>query len=151
LLGHTRTAIRQMLRIPRPRPYRPLWIGLAIALVVGGASFALAGTVIGTLGLGLAGIAAVSCAALMLGRLWSWIAVAVGLGVGLGLVPLLGVLGFELAVIIGVFAALMSADVSAALARRTRARTRAAPRAVRLSDPYAAASAARSASRSRSC
>ncbi|MDQ3340789.1 MAG: hypothetical protein M4D80_36995 [Myxococcota bacterium] len=124
-----------MLRIPRPRPYRPLWIGLAIALAVGGVSFALAGTVIGKVGLGLAGIAAVSCAALMLGRLWSWIAVAVGLGVGLGLVPLLGVLGFELAVIISVFAALMGADVAAALARQLQRELARAPHLERFGFP----------------
>jgi hypothetical protein len=132
--GHARTAIRQMLRIPRPRPYRPLWIGLAIAVVVGGVSLALGG-VAGMLCLGLAGIAAVSCVALMLGRLWSWIAVAVGLGVGLGLVPLLGVLGFELAVIISVLAALMGADVGAALARQMQRELERAPRLERFGFP----------------
>jgi hypothetical protein len=39
--GHARTAIAQMLRIPRPRRYRPLWITLAIAAVLGGVSGSL--------------------------------------------------------------------------------------------------------------
>src|SRR5687767_13431637 len=105
-----RTAIAQMLRIPRPRRYRPLWIGLAIALVVGGVSLALGG-VVGVLGIAVGGVAVLVFTALMLGRLWTWALVALGLGVGLGAVPLLGVLGFELAVIASVLAAVMGVDV----------------------------------------
>src|SRR5687768_7552438 len=112
-----RTAIAQMMQIPRPRPYRPLWIGLAITAVVGGVSAALGGSV-GLIGIGVAGFAGIVFVALMVGRLWSWIAFALGLGVGLGMVPLLGVLGFELAVIASVFAAIMGADVGSALARQ---------------------------------
>ena len=124
-----------MLRIPRPRPYRPLWIGFAIAAVVVGVSVALAGTTAGKVGIGIGGIGVVVFAALMLGRLWSWIGIAVGLGVGLGMVPLLGVLGFELAVITSVFAAIMGADVGAALARQMQHELAAGPRLERFGYP----------------
>lgn len=124
-----------MLRIPRPRPYRPLWIGLAIAAVVVGVSVALVGTVAGKVGIGIGAVGAVVFAALMLGRLWSWIAVATGLGVGLGMVPLLGVLGFELAVITSVFAAIMGADVGAALARQMQQELVRGPRLERFGFP----------------
>jgi hypothetical protein len=123
-----------MLRIPRPRRYRPLWIGLAITLVVGAVSLRLGGMA-GLVGLALAGVGAVVFAALMLGRLWSWLAIAVGLGVGLGMVPLLGVLGFELAVVTSVFAAIMGADVGAALARQMQRELVRAPRLERFGFP----------------
>src|SRR5688572_1928797 len=125
--GHAPTAIAQMLRIPRPRRYRPLWIGMGITAAVGGVSAALGGAV-GVAGIVVAGFAGIVFAALMLGRLWSWIAVALGLGIGLGMVPLLGVLGFELAVIISMFAALMGVDVGSALARQMQRELARAPR-----------------------
>src|SRR5262245_31840115 len=52
-----------------------------------------------------------------LGRLWSWALVAVVIGLVVGLVPLAGVLGFELAVIGSAFGAVMGLDVGAAVAR----------------------------------
>ncbi len=53
----------------------------------------------------------------LVGRLWTWIVLAALLGVGLGMLPLFGVLGYELAIAAAVFAAPMSLDVGAALAR----------------------------------
>jgi hypothetical protein len=50
-------------------------------------------------------------------RLRVWVALAVVLGVGLGWVPLFGVLGFELATAVALFAAVMGLDVGSALAR----------------------------------
>jgi hypothetical protein len=50
-------------------------------------------------------------------RLRIWVALAVGLGIGLGWVPLFGVLGYELAVVVALFAAVMGLDVGAAFAR----------------------------------
>ncbi len=50
-------------------------------------------------------------------RLRVWGALAVVLGVGLGWVPLFGVLGFELATAVALFAAVMGLDVGSALAR----------------------------------
>jgi tetratricopeptide (TPR) repeat protein len=50
-------------------------------------------------------------------RLRIWVALAVVLGVGLGWVPLFGVLGFELATAVALFAAVMGLDVGSALAR----------------------------------
>src|SRR5688572_16422467 len=132
--GIARTAIAQMLRIPRPRPYRPLWIGLGISAAVLTVSLTLGGP-LGVAGVAVGGLAAVVCAALMLGRLWTWIAIAVGLGVGLGMVPLLGVLGFELAVIAAAFTAIMGADVASALARQMQRVLEHAPRVERFDFP----------------
>jgi hypothetical protein len=50
-------------------------------------------------------------------RLRVWGALAVVLGIGLGWVPLFGVLGFELATAVALFAAVMGLDVGSALAR----------------------------------
>jgi tetratricopeptide (TPR) repeat protein len=50
-------------------------------------------------------------------RLRAWGALAVVLGVGLGWVPLFGVLGFELATAVALFAAVMGLDLGSALAR----------------------------------
>src|SRR5262245_39642704 len=50
-------------------------------------------------------------------RLRVWGALAVVLGAGLGWVPLFGVLGFELATAVALFAAVMGLDVGSALAR----------------------------------
>src|SRR5205809_8095666 len=98
--GRGRTAIARMLRIPRPRRYRPLWLGLPIAAVVGRVSFALTGATALAWGAVVGGgVASLACVALMIGRLWTWTAIALVVGLGLGAVPLLGVLGFELAVI----------------------------------------------------
>jgi hypothetical protein len=132
--GHARTAIGQMLRIPRPRRYRRLWIGLAIAAVSGGVSFALGG-IVGAVGIPIAALGTLVFASLIAGRLWMWTAIAVALGVGLGAVPLLGVLGFELAVIVSVFAAIMGADVGAAIARQLQRELARSPRIERFGWP----------------
>src|SRR3954467_11898155 len=50
----------------------------------------------------------------------AWGALAVVLGVGLGWVPLFGVLGFELATAVALFAAVMGLDLGSALAREGR-------------------------------
>ena len=50
-------------------------------------------------------------------RLRIWVALAVALGIGLGWVPLFGVLGFELATAVALFAAVLGLDVGSALAR----------------------------------
>src|SRR5688572_10006548 len=51
-------------------------------------------------------------------RLWVWLSVStVLLGLGLGPVPLFNVLGYELAVITSLFAAIGGLDLGAALAR----------------------------------
>lgn len=50
-------------------------------------------------------------------RLRLWVALAVALGLGVGFVPLFGVLGFELATVAALFAAVMGLDVGAAFAR----------------------------------
>ncbi len=57
----------------------------------------------------------------LLGRLWGWVALAVLLGLGLGQAPLFGVLGFELALVLAVFAALMGADLGRVYARALQA------------------------------
>ena len=50
-------------------------------------------------------------------RPWIWLAIAVVLGVGLGWLPLVGVLGYELALVAAVFAAVCGLDLGAASAR----------------------------------
>ncbi|HEY5921744.1 MAG TPA: hypothetical protein VIV11_08740, partial [Kofleriaceae bacterium] len=51
-------------------------------------------------------------------RLWVWLSVVVlGIGVGLGWLPLFNVLGYELAFIVALFAAISGLDLGAALAR----------------------------------
>ncbi len=53
----------------------------------------------------------------LVGRLWTWLLLAALLGFALGMLPLFGVLGYELAIAAALFAAPMSLDVGAALAR----------------------------------
>jgi len=50
-------------------------------------------------------------------RLWIWAGLACALGAGLGWVPLFGVLGYELALAVALFAAVMGLDLGGALAR----------------------------------
>jgi hypothetical protein len=69
-------------------------------------------------------------------RLWIWAVLAAALGVGLGWVPLFGVLGFELATAVALFAAVMGLDVGRAVARVRQ-------RAQQLQEPAAARSYAR--------
>ncbi len=116
-VGHARIAIGEMLRLPRPRPYRPLWIGLVASVAVASLALVLLPPLVAPVGLATGAIGIVVFGALLLGRLWTWLAVALALGAGLGLVPLLGVLGFELAVIASAFTAIMGADLGSALAR----------------------------------
>ncbi len=64
-----------------------------------------------------------SAVRLLLLRRWRirvWVILAIGLGVGLGQLPLFGVLGYELAIVAAVFAAIMGLDVGAALAREVQ-------------------------------
>src|SRR5262245_6848053 len=90
--GSAREAIRRMLRL-RPAPRRwPRWLW-----IIPGAQLVWL--------------------FLRLGRLWSWALVAVIIGIALGFVPLLGVLGFELAVVGSAFGAVMGLDIGARLAR----------------------------------
>jgi len=51
-------------------------------------------------------------------RPWIWSGVAIALGLALGIVPLFGVLGYELALVTCVFATLAGLDLGAALARQ---------------------------------
>src|SRR5215831_12049734 len=53
-------------------------------------------------------------------RLRIWVVLAVALGVGLAWVPLFGVLGFELATAVALFAAVMGLDVGSAFAREVQ-------------------------------
>lgn len=55
-------------------------------------------------------------------RLRIWAALAAVLGIGLGWVPLFGVLGFELATAVALFAAVMGLDLGSALARELQRR-----------------------------
>lgn len=91
--GGARAAIRSLLRVPRPGRRWPAWLWVV--------SVALPPAPV----------------AKLVGRLWTWIALAAGLGLALGLVPLVGVLGFELALVCALFAAVMGLDVGSALAR----------------------------------
>ena len=119
-VGQGTEAIASLLRLPRPRRYRPLWIALGVSLALT-LAFALAlaaapSAVLATL-LAAAATGAVVTTCLLVGRLWSWIAAATALGLGLGAVPLFDVLGFELALAAALFAAPMGLDLGAALAR----------------------------------
>jgi hypothetical protein len=90
--GSAREAIRRMLRV-RPAPRRwPWWLW-----IIPGAQLVYV--------------------FLRLGRLWSWGVVATIIGLAVGIVPLIGVLGFELAVVGSAFGAIMGLDVGARLAR----------------------------------
>jgi hypothetical protein len=90
--GGAREAIRRMLRFRRAPRWWRWWLWLVP-------------------GLQLVGLFR------LLGRLWSWALVAAFVGVVAGFVPLVGVLGFELAVVGSAFGAVMGLDVGAALAR----------------------------------
>lgn len=93
-VGHARAGIREMLRLPRPARRWPRWLWIVAAAFPP----ALSGK--------------------LLGRLWTWILLTTVFALGLGAVPLLGVLGFELAVVTAFFAAVMGLDVGSALARQ---------------------------------
>jgi len=117
-VGHARGAIAAMLRLPRPRRYRPVWLGLGISAAVGLTGVALRPVhEAAVVGLALGAFGILVFASLLLGRLWMWIAAAFALGLGAGVIPLFGVLGFELALIVALFAAIMGADLGSALAR----------------------------------
>ncbi len=88
-VGQARTAIRRMLVLPRPQRVRPTWLRIVAAPVL---PFEL------------------------VGKLWSWIGLATAFGLLLGLLPLFGVLGFELATASAVFAAIMGLDVGRGIA-----------------------------------
>jgi hypothetical protein len=93
--GHARQAVRDLLRLPRP-----------------GARWSVARYVVaGVLGVGVAAFAK------RFGRLWTWILIATAIGFALGLLPLFGVLGYELAEAMTIIAAIMALDVGSAIAR----------------------------------
>ena len=91
--GHARAAILGMLRLPRPVRAWARW-QWAIAILT------------------------LAFVPRLIGRTWTWVLLAVAMGVGLGLLPLFGVLGFELSLAAAVLAAPMSLDVGSALARQ---------------------------------
>jgi hypothetical protein len=106
-----------MARLPRPRERKTQWlvIGIAAALalvvqLVVGLDWAVFGIAAGSVfGAAIAFVGA--------GRLWGWIVIAAGFGLGLGIVPLFGVLGLEMSVVVALFASLMGADLGCGLAR----------------------------------
>ena len=99
--GQVRVAIREMLVLPHrraarglPGPVRWAWWQWALALV----SFAWIPRLVG--------------------RLWTWLLLVAGLGLGFGMLPLFGVLGYELAFAMALVAAPLGLDLGAALARQ---------------------------------
>ncbi len=111
--GAIASAIRRMIRLPRPRARKRQWIGVGIAAVVAGLLAVLAPA----LAIGAGAIVAVAAVFVAVGRLWGWVALAIGLGLGLGLFPLFGVLGLELSVVVAMFSSIAGADLGCALAR----------------------------------
>ena len=118
--GHTAAALREMIRLPRPGPR---WsVAWTVAAVVGVVA-AIAAAVLGPFdpgGLGAAVVAAGVVVAILgkvLGRLNTWLALTTGISLLLGAIPLFGVLGFELAVPMALFASVMGLDLGSALAR----------------------------------
>lgn len=94
-VGQALPSVRAMLRLPRPARR---WSGArwAAAIVLTGG---------------------VGVVARYLGRLWTWVLAVTVIGVGIGVVPLFGVLGYELAVAMTIVAALLGLDVGSAIAR----------------------------------
>lgn len=119
--GHAGAAIREMIRLPRPgQRWSPAWTVAAGLGVVA----AILAVVLGPLdprGLGaaiVAGIVVVAILGKVLGRLLAWLALTTAVALLLGLVPLFGVLGFELAVAMTLFCAVMGLDLGSGLARQ---------------------------------
>ncbi|CAN5901010.1 hypothetical protein BH11MYX2_BH11MYX2_29590 [soil metagenome] len=99
--GHARETVRDLLRLPRP-----------------GARWSPTRYVVaGVLGVGIAPVAK------RFGRLWTWILIATAIGFALGLLPLFGVLGYELAEAMTIIAAIMGLDVGSAIARALQRET----------------------------
>lgn len=118
--GHARAAIREMIRLPRPgRRWSTAWTVAAVVGVVA----AIVAAVLGPLdprGTGSAVVAAGVVVAILgkvLGRLNAWLVLTTGVSLLLGAIPLFGVLGFELAVPMALFSAVLGLDLGSALAR----------------------------------
>jgi hypothetical protein len=118
-VGHARVAIRRMLRVRHPRRFA-LWQWCTVGGVAaaGGAGAVLSGTLdLALVGGVLAILAFITLVLMLLGRLVGWIVMLALFGLGLGLIPLFGVIGYELAVATAFLAAFMGADLGVALAR----------------------------------
>ena len=92
-----REAIREMTRLPRSRTPWPRWKWIVGAVLP---------------------VPGVALLARVIGRVWTWAVICTLMGLGLGLLPLFGVLGFELAFACTIVAAVMGLDLGAALARQ---------------------------------
>jgi len=112
-MGDLRAAIRWMARLPRIRDRRVHWTVVGAAAAGAG----VIGAVEPPIGLGIGAVVGVAALFVAVGRLWAWLAIAVGLGLGLGTIPLFGVLGLELSVVVALFASIAGADLGCALAR----------------------------------
>lgn len=116
-----RAALRRMARLPRPRERQRHWLGLGAAAVLAVVCQLVIGLSWAVFGIAAGAVFGAAIAFVGVGRLWGWIAIAVGLGLALGAVPLFGVLGLELSLVVALVVSLMSADLGCALARRIAA------------------------------
>ena len=119
--GQGATAIGAMIRLPRPgRRWSPAWTVSAVL----GAAAAILGIVHGPMDprgsgeLAIAAIIAVAILGKLLGRLNTWVVLTTAVGLVLGAFPLFGVLGFELAIAMALWSAVMGLDLGSALARQ---------------------------------
>ncbi len=113
-----RDAIRRMARLPRPRERRTHWLVLGVAAVLAVIFQLVSGLDWAVFGLGAGTVFGTAIAFIGAGRLWGWIAISIGLGIALGSLPLFGVLGLEMSLVVALVASLMSADLGCAIARR---------------------------------
>ena len=118
--GHAWTAIREMIRLPRPgRRWSTAWT-VAAAVGAGAAILAVVHGPFDPQGVGGAALAAIVAVAILgklLGRLNTWLVLTTVVGLVLGAFPLFGVLGYELAVGMALWSAVMGLDLGSALAR----------------------------------
>lgn len=110
-----------MARLPRPRDRRSHWIAFGVAAVLAVFFQLVSGLDWAMFGLGAGAVFGAAAAFIGVGRLWGWIAICVGLGFALGGIPLFGVLGLELSLVVALVVSLMSADLGCAIARRIAA------------------------------
>ncbi len=113
-------ALRGLARLPRPAPaWSARWTAVAVvgAALVGVAAVRGPLDALGSTAGAAGGIVLTACLGKRVGRLWTWLAVVTALGLGLGLLPLFGVLGYELAIAMAPVAAILGLDLGAALAR----------------------------------
>ncbi len=119
--GHAGFAIREMIRLRRPGPRWSRRWTVAAGVGVVAACVALA---LGPfdpraiVAAGVAGGVVVAVLGKLLGRVNTWIALTTVLGLVSGAFPLFGVLGFELAIAMALYAAVMGLDLGSALARQ---------------------------------